>query len=156
MTLASSQSRGLWDAVCALYPGQYPGPQQTINNVYCTYSTSVLKCYPDVAGPSRWPLLWSGFSLDLSLDLNLQNQIFISNISELVILLRILKGGRREFFLKATQNYLIKISQLENSAPPPKFSKPPLRSRRSLFPTPKSSGSPVFCWANKLLLAGGG
>lgn len=146
--------RGLWDALCALYPGQCPEYSRHWINVYNIYSTSALKCYPDVAGSIRWPLFQSGFSLDLSLDINLQNQIHISNISELVILLKILKGDKRKCFPQSHTKLLNKKIQLEISAPPPKFSKSPIKSRRSSFPTPKSSGSPVFRWANTLLLSG--
>lgn len=70
------------------------------------FSTSSLRSYPDAAGPA------GGLCSDLvsvsRLRLNLQRQTRISNHSERGILLRIFKGDGRKFFLKVTQNDLIK------------------------------------------------
>lgn len=64
------------------------------------HGTSSLKYHPEVAAPAG--SLCSDLVSTLRLDLNLQNQIHISNNSEGVILLWILKEDKREIFLKIT------------------------------------------------------
>lgn len=62
------------------------------------HGTSSLKYHPEAPAGS----LCSDLVSTLRLDLNLQNQIHISNNSEGVILLWILKEDKREIFLKIT------------------------------------------------------